>query len=185
MLIFVKFVQDLIKQGGEPEVESVKRTNLAAIPAATLQDYFELNAARSKVKAAFQAFWLEHRLDALLYPPASTTATPLDEWKCITYTMLWNLLDYPAVIIPTGRVCEADSADGIENAAFGPEDKENYKLCKQCVPCLLVRNDANTFCTDTCPQDFKNAPLSVQLVGMHQEDDRLMGIAQLVDDALH
>lgn len=185
MLIFRKFVQDLIKRGGEPEVESVKRTNLAAIPGATLQDYFELNAVRSKVKAAFQKFWLEHRLDALLYPPASTTATPLDEWKCITYTMLWNLLDYPAVIIPTGRVCETDSADGIENATFGPEDKENYKLCKYYVRCLLAKNGADDFCKDTGPQDFKNAPLSVQLVGMRQEDDRLMGIAQLVDDALH
>jgi len=82
------------------------------------------------VKALFQQFWLQNRLDALLYPPAPTTATPLDEWKCITYTMLWNILDYPAVIIPTGKVCGSDSADGIENAIFGPQDQENYSLCK-------------------------------------------------------
>lgn len=111
-------------------MESVKRTNLASIPGATLQEYFELNAARSLVKAAFQKFWLDNRLDALLYPPAPTTATPLDEWKCITYTMLWNLLDYPTVIIPAGRVCESDTADGIENAIFGPDDKQNYSMCK-------------------------------------------------------
>ena len=82
------------------------------------------------MKALFQQFWLQNRLDALLYPPAPTTATPLDEWKCITYTMLWNILDYPAVIIPTGKVCGSDSADGIENAIFGPQDQENYSLCK-------------------------------------------------------
>lgn len=120
----------MIKQGGEPEVESVKRTNLASIPAATLDDYFALNAARSRLKAVFQKFWLDNRLDALLYPPAPTTATPFDEWKSISYTALWNLLDYPAVIIPTGRVCESDNADGIENAIFGPEDEQNYSLCK-------------------------------------------------------
>lgn len=130
VLTLLKFVQDLIKQGGEPEVESVRRTNLASIPGATLQDYFELNAARSRFKAAFQKFWLQSRIDALLYPSAPTTATPLDEWKCITYTALWNLLDYPAVIIPTGKVCETDSADGIENAVFGAEDKQNYSMCK-------------------------------------------------------
>ena len=129
-LTSLKFVQDLIKQGGEPEVESVRRTSLASIPGASLQEFFALNAARSRVKALFQQFWLQNRLDALLYPPAPTTATPLDEWKCITYTMLWNILDYPAVIIPAGKVCESDSADGIENAIFGPEDKENYSLCK-------------------------------------------------------
>jgi hypothetical protein len=129
-LTLSKYVQDLIKQGGEPEVESVKRTGLANIPGATLQDYFELNAARSQAKTAFQQFWLQNRIDALLYPAGATTATPLDEWKCITYTALWNLLDYPALIIPTGKVCESDSADSIENASFGPEDKQNYSMCK-------------------------------------------------------
>ena len=29
-----------------------------------------------------------------------------------------------------------------------------------------------------------NAPLAVQLVGMRQEDDQLMGIAKVVDQAL-
>ena len=111
-------------------MESVKRTNLASIPGATLQDYFELNAARLRLKTAFQQFWLHNRIDALLYPGAPTTATPLDEWKCITYTALWNLLDYPALVIPTGKVCESDSADGIENAKFGPEDEQNYSMCE-------------------------------------------------------
>lgn len=135
-LIVEQFVQDLIKQGEEPEVESVKRTNLAAIPSATLDDFFSLNAARSKVKNEFQKFWLDHELDALLYPPASTTATPLDEWKCITYTMLWNLLDYPALIIPTGIVTDQDVVDDVDTAMLGEEDQQNYKLCK------LIR-DAN------------------------------------------
>jgi amidase len=124
----------LIKQGEEPEVESVKRTNLASIPGATLKDYFELNAARRRTQAAFQQFWLQNRLDALLYPGAPTTATPLDEWSAITYTMLWNLLDYPALIIPTGKVCNSDIADGIENATFGPQDQKNYSLCKSISP---------------------------------------------------
>lgn len=108
----------------------MKRTNLASIPSATLDDFFELNAIRSRVQAELQRFWLDNKLDALLYPPAPTTATPLDDWKCITYTMLWNMLDYPAAIIPTGKVSSADKVDSIENAKFGPEDQENYKICK-------------------------------------------------------
>lgn len=38
---------------------------------------------------------------------------------------------------------------------------------------------------DTGFKDFKNAPLAVQLVGMRQEDDRLMGVAKIVDAALN
>jgi len=108
----------------------VKRTNLAAIPSSTLDDYFELNAIRYRAQSVFQKFWLDNRLDALLVPPAATTATPLDDWKCITYTALWNMLDYPTVIIPTGTVSCADKADSGENAKFGPEDEANYKMCK-------------------------------------------------------
>lgn len=120
----------MIARGEEPEVESVKRTNLAAIPDSTLDEFFALNVARSRAKATFQQFWLDHRLDALLCPAAPTTATPLDEWSCITYTMLWNLLDYPALVMPAGKISEADAVDDIGTATFGPEDQQNYKLCK-------------------------------------------------------
>lgn len=125
-----KFVKDLIAEGEEPEVESVKRTNLAAIPSSTLDEFFALNASRDRTKAVFHRFWLDNRLDALLCPAAPTTATPLDEWTSVTYTMLWNLLDYPALVLPAGKVSEVDVADEIHTAAFGPEDQQNYKLCE-------------------------------------------------------
>lgn len=126
----MEFIQDLLARGEEPEVESVKRTNLAAIPESTLDEFFALNASRAQVKATFQQFWLDHQLDALLCPAAPTTATPLDEWSCVTYTMLWNLLDYPALVMPAGRVSDADVVDDIKTAAFGPDDEKNYKLCE-------------------------------------------------------
>ncbi|KAK4498039.1 hypothetical protein PRZ48_010695 [Zasmidium cellare] len=44
-----KFIQNLIASGGEPEVPSVRNINLAGIPAASLEDFFKLNAARSRI----------------------------------------------------------------------------------------------------------------------------------------
>ena len=38
---------------------------------------------------------------------------------------------------------------------------------------------------DTGPEEFRDAPLAVQVVGMHQEDDQLMAIAKVVDEALN
>jgi Asp-tRNA(Asn)/Glu-tRNA(Gln) amidotransferase A subunit family amidase len=46
------------------------------------------------------------------------------------------------------------------------------------------RNGADKILVDTSPEEFRGAPLAVQLVGMHQEDDQLMAIAKVVDEAL-
>ncbi|KAF2211253.1 hypothetical protein CERZMDRAFT_85443 [Cercospora zeae-maydis SCOH1-5] len=160
-----KFVQDRLKEGGEPEVPSVKLVNLASIPSATLEDFFELNAARGRIQQAYHKLWLANKLDGILIPGAPTTATPHDTWGPISYTALWNLLDYPAVILPTGRVASTDAADDLSNAKHGEADERNYKIY-------------------TGPEDFEGAPLVVQLVGMQQEDQRLLRLADAVDGVL-
>ncbi|KJX94055.1 general amidase like protein [Zymoseptoria brevis] len=161
-----KYVQDLLKTGGEPPVESVSRINLAGIPSATLDDLLSLNTDRSRIEQVYHKLWLDNKLDAMLLPGAPTTATPFDTWGPITYTALWNLLDYPAIIIPTGKVQSEDVADAIENAKYGEADEKNYKLY-------------------TGPQDFADAPLAVQVVGMRQEDESLLHIAGSIDAILN
>ncbi|KAI4731061.1 amidase [Aureobasidium sp. EXF-10728] len=161
-----QFVQDLIKEGKEPQVESVKRVNLAAIPKSSMQGYMDLTAGRRKLQAAYHEFWFENELDAIMLPGAPQTATRFDEWGPINYTMLWNFLDYPATIIPTGRVHESDVADGEGSALYGEQDKQNYKLYDS-------------------PETYKDAPLSVQVVGMRQEDEALSEVVGLVDHILN
>ncbi|KAH0359955.1 amidase, partial [Aureobasidium melanogenum] len=161
-----QFVQDLIKEGKEPQVESVKRVNLAAIPKSSMQGYMDLTAGRRKLQAVYHKFWLDNQLDAIMLPGAPQTATRFDEWGPINYTMLWNFLDYPATIIPTGRVRESDVADGEDSALYREQDLKHYKLYDS-------------------PETYKDAPLSVQVVGMRQEDEALAGVVGLVDNILN
>ncbi|KAK4621497.1 Putative amidase [Fulvia fulva] len=128
-----KFIQDRLLESGEPEIESVRRVNLAGIPGATLDELFEMNAVRERIQAIYHRLWLDNRLDALILPSAATTATPIDEWGPVTYTALWNFLDYPAVILPTGRVQPGDEADSLENARHGDMDRKNYSLCESSI----------------------------------------------------
>lgn len=122
-------MQNLLASGGEPEVTSVRNINLAGIPAASLEDFFKLNAARSKIQKVYHDLWLEHRLDAIMLPPSPTTATPFDQWDPVSYTALWNLLDYSAVVIPTGSVQDIDQVDSVEHAVHGERDRRNYQMC--------------------------------------------------------
>lgn len=110
---------------------SVRNINLAGIPSASLEDFFKLNAARSRIQKVYHNLWIDNRLDAIMLPPAPTTATPLDQWDAISYTALWNFLDYPAVILPTGKIRDDDHADSLDNAIHGDRDRHNYLMCKQ------------------------------------------------------
>jgi amidase len=63
-------------------------------------------------------------------PPAPYTAVPLDSWSTASYTAIFNLLDYPAFVIPVGTVDSLDIRDSVANAKYGDDDAELYKKCK-------------------------------------------------------
>ncbi|TKX20240.1 amidase-like protein 13 [Elsinoe australis] len=150
-----KYIQKLIKSTDEPFVPSVVKKDLPNTPPMDLQKFFQLTATRHKIEQLYHELWFKHGLHAILTPPAPHTAVHFDEWLAISYTCLWNLLDYPACIIPTGRVRSSDSKDDISQAKYGEMDQQTYRLY-------------------TGPEQFTDAPTSVQLVGMKQEDERLL-----------
>ena len=97
-----------------------------------IKRFFELSAARHEIQDQYHKLWAAHDIDAILTPPAPHTAVPLDEWLSISYTCIWNLMDYPACIIPTGRVRSSDLKDDLSEAKHGGMDKQTYAFCESC-----------------------------------------------------
>lgn len=154
-----------IKESGEPYVNSVAKVGLVEMPAMSMEQFFDFNVARAEVQARYQKMWLEHDLDALVLPPAPFTAPKIDMWEGnISYTALWNLLDYPAAIVPVGRVSKDDIVD--KAARYGPRDEKVYSMY-------------------TGPQDFADAPITIQVVGMHQEDEYHTLVVEAIDRIIH
>ena len=54
-----------------------------------------------------------------------------------------------------------------------------------CGLCRDIHMCTNRCFTDTGPEDYKDAPTAVQLVGYRYEDEKLMQIAGLVDEMVH
>ncbi|KAK3672394.1 hypothetical protein LTR78_007701 [Recurvomyces mirabilis] len=152
--------------GNEPPVQSVKNVNLASIPAVSMPGLILLNGKRAGIQQAYRKLWVDNNLDAIITPGAPTTATPLDKWDSITYTMLWNFMDYPTCIIPVDCVQSGDVVDSVSHAINGERDEHNYLMY-------------------TGPEAYANAALSVQVVGMRQEDERLAQIVCQVDKILN
>lgn len=121
---------DLINSTGEPLIPSVEKLGLLAGSPKTMGEYFELNRKRQEIALVYSKFWVENNLDALIMPPAPHTAVPENTWASPSYTAIWNLLDYPSIVLPTGAVNERDIVDGSENF-YSENDKEIYKLCMQ------------------------------------------------------
>ncbi|KAK7961842.1 amidase [Apiospora aurea] len=112
---------------GEPLVPSLQALEpLLLQPGTTLKGFFHLNVRRAEAAKTYLSLFRDNDLDAVLMPPAPHTAVPLDKWSAITYTGLWNYLDYPAIVIPVDHVREEDAADDVSNAKFGAQDARVY-----------------------------------------------------------
>ncbi|KAF7941631.1 uncharacterized protein EAE97_006468 [Botrytis byssoidea] len=151
---------------GEPTIPSLAKTGLLSVPGTTLQGFFELNDRRLQIAKTYLKLFRDNDLDVILMPPAAHTAVPSDCWSKVAYTCLWNYLDYPAIVIPVDQVQDTDLADDLNNAKFGPDDEQIYKLY-------------------TGPEVYKDAPVCVQLVGYRHKDEALLKAAAILDSIIN
>ncbi|KAJ0375725.1 hypothetical protein COL26b_006047 [Colletotrichum chrysophilum] len=100
----------LANEIGEPLVPSVKRgvhpftktkppVSADKPVAHQLSDFLGLRDAYAD---SWRKTWREHGLDVVIGPGAISTSVPHDTYGNPVYTLMWNVLDYPAGIIPYG-----------------------------------------------------------------------------------
>ncbi|KAK5945520.1 hypothetical protein PMZ80_002725 [Knufia obscura] len=155
---------DYINQSGEPMVNSVRQTGLVALPAKSIHEILDFTVARIGTQEKYRDMWLSNGLDALIMPPAPFTAPKIDTWGGLAaYTALWNLMDYPAAIVPIGQVNPDDRVD--EAAKYGAKDAKVYNRYSG-------------------PEQFADAPTTIQVVGMKQEDEYLALVVEKLDAIL-
>ncbi|PVH85544.1 putative fatty-acid amide hydrolase [Cadophora sp. DSE1049] len=169
----------------EPVIPSLEASGLLSVPGTTLQGFFDLNVRRADAAKQYLKLLRDNDLDAILMPPAPHTAVPLDTWSSITYTGLWNYLDYPAIVLPVDEVRDIDVVDDLNNAKFGSDDAKLYGLCRgSSFPYFLRARLTSTF-VDTGPEQYKGAPVCVQVVGYRHRDEALLKVAAILDSTIN
>ncbi|KAH8698737.1 alpha-glucosidase [Talaromyces proteolyticus] len=101
---------DHIATSGEPLVTSVAKFSnpMFTGPFPVAQDLslekkiVALHEARQNYAKTWRKTWLENKLHVILAPGSQNTAVPHDTYGWPPYTVMWNLLDFPACIIPFG-----------------------------------------------------------------------------------
>ncbi|KAE8382458.1 amidase signature domain-containing protein [Aspergillus bertholletiae] len=114
-----------------------------------------LHKARKAYAEEWRRTWVQHNLDVLLAPGAQNTATPHDTYGWPPYTVIWNLLDYPACILPYGKASKALDPDP-----------------------MLIHDGVQPSYE---PDSVDGAPCALQIVTPRHQDEKCILFSRLID----
>ncbi|CAK7238286.1 hypothetical protein SEUCBS140593_010512 [Sporothrix eucalyptigena] len=107
---------------------------------------------------AWRETWVQHGLDVLLAPGAGTTACPHDAFGNPVYTLMWNVLNYPAGILPFGFASKKKDPEFQKHEAFFDPDYE--------------------------PEVYNGAPCAVQVIAPRFRDEECLHAMTIIDTVL-
>lgn len=84
---------------------------------------------RNTLRQAFYSHFNRYNIDVLLLPAGPAPAQPLGTTKYWSYTSMFNLLDWPAAVLPTGLAVDA-KLDAEEFSA--PRNEQERHLFETC-----------------------------------------------------
>lgn len=166
-------IRTAVLAGGEPFIPHVEALISRGKPI-SVYEYWQLNRRKWALQQAYLEKWDSIRtsdgrtVDAVLMPPMPHTAVPHRSCKWVGYTKVWNVLDYTALVVPGGAVCEEDVRAPWN---FGPRgDIDDWSL-------RLWRDNKEDMAR-------MKLPVGVQLVGRKLEEEKLLGVGKILDDLL-
>ncbi|KAL4959579.1 amidase signature domain-containing protein [Aspergillus stella-maris] len=152
-------------KAGEPVVSSVKEFGFWDMPRKTHEEMWAWNTKKGEWQKAMLDAWQELEIDVLICPAAPHAAISPEETTKELYTVAWNAVDYPAIIMPFTTV---DPALDKKNDAFEPKDEMDEKIQALYDPELMA-----------------GAPVSLQIVTPRLQDAALLRYAEELDKVLN
>ncbi|KIW63313.1 hypothetical protein, variant [Phialophora macrospora] len=107
-------------------------------------------------------------MDVILCPSAALAGAPHDFPQWWGYTAMWNLLDYPSVILPV-KDFKIDPTIDLKDAAYEPKDnfydRKNWEAYD--------------------PELWITQPMTVQIVGRPWRDEEMISACETVDSVIN
>ncbi|KAH0837145.1 putative amidase [Fonsecaea pedrosoi] len=164
---------DLVASSGEPLYPTFKwYLETFNIQPLTVPELFKLNTKQAEWKYQFAAAWHAtasrtrsgRPIDCLLCPCAPSASFPHGFPVWWGYFSLWNLLDYPSIVLPLKKM-RVDRDKDRKDVGYTPRDN--------------VFDRMNWEVYD--PERWANLPVTVQLVRPQFGDEELIAVAEVVD----
>ncbi|EGV65445.1 amidase [Yamadazyma tenuis] len=152
-----------ILDAGEPLINSLTDTGVKAFRGApeSIAELIELKAEAYRAAEDWHGVFDDNNLDCIIGPGAPGAAPPHDSCIIAPFTAQWNLVDFPALVIPYGKVEDTDEVE--------PVDKGDL------ADCFAFYEDKNA---------YLGAPGHIQIVTKHLHDEKLLSCAKIIEQAL-
>ncbi|PWY94529.1 general amidase GmdB [Aspergillus sclerotioniger CBS 115572] len=154
---------DHVTPSGEPLVTSVAQGPSPMVTGSfpvskdlgIFEKIHELHHKRQDYRDAWRKVWVDTGIDVILAPGAQNTAVPHDTYAWPPYTVVWNLLDYPACVIPYGQ---ASKDLDPEPMAINDGMQPSYN-----------------------PEAVDGAPCALQIITSRFQDEKCLAAARIID----
>ncbi|KAL3476567.1 amidase [Aspergillus californicus] len=148
-----------IKASGEPFIPSLESTYDMSENRAepTLLQLYDLNVARAALATQMRRVFVDRKLDIIVGVGYQSTAVPHDTYGVPLYTVINNLLNYPACVIPFEKANQSADSKFVRDVHYVP----NYQ-----------------------PEDIEDAPCHIHITGRPMADEKLVQDARVVEEVL-
>jgi hypothetical protein len=96
----------------------------------SVYENWELNYKREILRAQYHGLMQQRGVDVILSPVYVGVAPEHETGTYIGYTSVWNVLDHPAVVIPTGLAVDQDL--DVSDTAYRPRSELDAKEQAKC-----------------------------------------------------
>ncbi|KAK2027471.1 amidase [Colletotrichum zoysiae] len=157
---------DTFAESGEPTLPlTLHAFGFSRNEPLTVAENWELNYKRETYRRQYHDLMKKKGVDFILCPAYVGAGVLQGGAKYWGYTSIWNILDQPAAILPSGL--KVDKNIDVREKAYKPRDEQDEYEWKAYDPDL-----------------FDGMPICLQLVGKHFHDEEVLQAARLLDTVL-
>ncbi|KAJ9139431.1 Amidase [Pleurostoma richardsiae] len=163
-----------VAAGGEPFIPHVERL-INRGQAISVFDYWQLNRRKWALQQAYLEKWKAvcspttgRPVDVVLMPAMPHTAVPHRACRWVGYTKVWNMLDYPALIVPADKVGPEDDTAEWAYEARNENDEWNAQIWTEHKADMIRLG----------------LPVGLQIIARKLEEEKVLAAGKIIDDLL-
>ncbi|PKY05612.1 fatty-acid amide hydrolase [Aspergillus campestris IBT 28561] len=158
--------RNLLATSGEPALPLTEWAFSYSRPTPlTISETWTLNTQRDTYRDEYHALMKSRNVDFILSPAYVGVAAVMGESHYWNYTAIWNILDQPAVVFPSGLFVDP-ALDAVDEAYQPRGEVDAREWAKY------------------APERYEGAPVGLQLTGKHFRDEETLAAAGLVKGVL-